>query len=394
MGKEKTSLRNKTGRKTAGSNVWEIKKDTEKSETSRDQRDKKTRKTYSDRPRKYSPDRERKESSDRPRKYSPDKERRESSDRPRKYSPDRERRESSDRSRKYSPDIERRESSDRPRKYSPDRGRRESSERQREYSQENESRNRRNPHTDRIRLKTQNEDEQVRLNKFIANSGICSRREADEYIVAGLISVNGKTVTELGTKVRYNDDIRFNKERLKGESKVYLLLNKPKNYVTTTDDPHAKKTVMELIDGACNERLYPVGRLDKNSTGVLLFTNDGELAKQLTHPSYNKLKIYQVTLDKNITKSDLTALLEGVDLEDGTAVADSIHIVDNKNEVGIEIHSGKNRIIRRMFEKLGYDVTKLDRVYFAGLTKKGLKRGQYRFLTPKEIEILKMGAYE
>jgi 23S rRNA pseudouridine2605 synthase len=234
----------------------------------------------------------------------------------------------------------------------------------------------------------------VRLNKFIANSGVCSRREADEYIVAGLVSVNGKTVTELGTKVRHDDDIRFNKERLKGESKVYIILNKPKNYITTTDDPHAKKTVMELIDGACKERVYPVGRLDKNSTGVLLFTNDGELAKQLTHPSYNKLKVYKVILDKSIVKADLTALLEGVDLEDGTAAVDTIHIADNKNEAGIEIHSGKNRIIRRMFEKLGYNVVKLDRVYFAGLTKKGLKRGQYRFLTSKEVEILKMGAYE
>jgi 23S rRNA pseudouridine2605 synthase len=237
-------------------------------------------------------------------------------------------------------------------------------------------------------------DDLVRLNKFIANSGICSRREADEYIVAGLVSVNGKTVSELGTKVRQDDDIRFNNERLRGENKVYVLLNKPKNYITTTDDPHAKKTVMELIDGACEERIYPVGRLDRNSTGVLLFTNDGDLAKQLTHPSYSKLKVYQVKIDKNITKTDLNALLEGIDLEDGPAVADNVHIVDSKTEIGIEIHSGKNRIIRRMFEKLGYDVLKLDRVYFAGLTKKGLKRGEYRFLTSKEIEILKMGAYE
>ncbi|MDR1582732.1 MAG: rRNA pseudouridine synthase, partial [Prevotellaceae bacterium] len=238
-------------------------------------------------------------------------------------------------------------------------------------------------------------NELVRLNKFIANSGICSRREADEYIVAGLISVNGQVVTELGTKVKKDDDIRFNKERLKGEKKVYILLNKPKNYITTTDDPHAKKTVMELIDNMCNERVYPVGRLDKNSMGILLFTNDGDLAKQLTHPSHNKLKVYQVKLNKDITKADLKTLLDGIELEDGQAVADNVYVSDtNKAELGIEIHSGKNRIIRRMFEKLGYEVIKLDRVYFAGLTKKGLKRGQCRLLTPKEIEMLKMSAYE
>jgi 23S rRNA pseudouridine2605 synthase len=240
------------------------------------------------------------------------------------------------------------------------------------------------------------EDALVRLNKFIANSGTCSRREADEYIVAGLISVNGQVVTELGTKVRKDDDdVRFNGERLKGEKKAYVLLNKPKDYITTTDDPHAKKTVMELIDGACKERVYPVGRLDRNSTGVLLFTNDGDLAKQLTHPSYNKLKVYQVRLDRNITKADLKTLTEGVELEDGPAVADSVHVSEtNKSEIGIEIHSGRNRVIRRMFEKLGYSVVKLDRVYFAGLTKKGLTRGQCRLLTPKEVEMLKMGAYE
>jgi 23S rRNA pseudouridine2605 synthase len=235
----------------------------------------------------------------------------------------------------------------------------------------------------------------VRLNKFIANSGICSRREADEYIVAGLVTVNGQTVTELGTKVRRDDDVRFNKERLKGENKAYVLLNKPKNYITTTEDPHAKKTVMELVDGVCKERVYPVGRLDRNSTGVLLFTNDGDLAEQLTHPSYNKLKVYQVKLDRNISKADLKTLTEGVELEDGLASADNVYVSDtNKAELGMEIHSGRNRIIRRIFEKLGYDVVKLDRIYFAGLTKKGLKRGQSRLLTSKEIEMLKMGAYE
>jgi 23S rRNA pseudouridine2605 synthase len=238
-------------------------------------------------------------------------------------------------------------------------------------------------------------DDLVRLNKFIANSGICSRREADEYIVTGLVTVNGQIVTELGTKVRQDDDIRFNNERLKGERKAYILLNKPKNYITTTEDPHAKKTVMELIEDVCTERVYPVGRLDRNSTGVLLFTNDGDLAKQLTHPSHNKLKVYQVKLDKNISKTDLKALLEGVELEDGQAFADNIHVSDtDKAEIGIEIHSGRNRVIRRMLEKLGYEVVKLDRIYFAGLTKKGLKRGQCRLLTPKEVEMLKMGAYE
>jgi 23S rRNA pseudouridine2605 synthase len=235
----------------------------------------------------------------------------------------------------------------------------------------------------------------VRLNKFIANSGVCSRREADEYITAGLVSVNGEIITVLGTKIKPDDEVRFNNERLKGENKVYILLNKPKNYITTVDDPHAKQTVMELIDGACRERVYPVGRLDRNSTGVLLFTNDGDLTTQLTHPSHNKLKVYQVKLDKNVSKNDIKALLEGVTLDDGVAFADNIHLSESsKDELGVEIHSGKNRVIRRMFEHLGYNVVRLDRSYFAGLTKKGLRRGEYRFLTPKEVEMLKMGAYE
>ena len=235
----------------------------------------------------------------------------------------------------------------------------------------------------------------IRLNKFVANSGVCSRREADEYIVAGVVSVNGVIVTELGTKVKPDDDVRFNDERLKGEKKVYLVLNKPKNYVTTTDDPHAKHTVMELVEGACNERIYPVGRLDRNTTGVLLFTNDGDLAKCLTHPSYNKLKVYQVGLDRDITKRDMQALLDGVELDDGTAAVDAIdYIGTKKSEVGIEIHSGRNRIVRRMFEKLGYEVVKLDRTYFAGLTKKKLRRGGWRILTPREADMLKIGAYE
>jgi 23S rRNA pseudouridine2605 synthase len=236
----------------------------------------------------------------------------------------------------------------------------------------------------------------VRLNKFIANSGVCSRREADEYIQNGEITVNGEVVTTLGTKVLATDEICWNGEKLSGEKKVYILLNKPKGYVTTVEDPHADKTVMTLIADACSERVYPVGRLDKNTTGVLLFTNDGELTKTLTHPSYNKRKVYQVTLNKTLKKPDMEQLVEGVELEDGVAVADEVGYtnLEDKSEVGLEIHSGRNRVVRRMFEALGYEVKKLDRVYFAGLTKKSLERGKWRTLSPKEVSILKMGAYE
>ena len=235
----------------------------------------------------------------------------------------------------------------------------------------------------------------VRLNKFIANSGICSRREADEYIQAGLVTVNGEVITQMGTKVSYNDDIRFNGERLKGEEKVYIVLNKPKDFVTTMSDPHAEKTVMDLIEGKCNQRVFPVGRLDKMTTGVLLLTNDGELAEKLTHPSYNQKKIYHVFLDKNLSAPDFETILKGIDLEDGTIFADTLSYVDNDNsQVGIEIHSGKNRIVRRIFEHLGYKIKKLDRVLFAGLTKKNLKRGQWRFLTEQEVAMLKMGSYD
>ena len=235
----------------------------------------------------------------------------------------------------------------------------------------------------------------IRLNKFIANSGICSRREADEYIVAGLVTVNGKVVTEMGVKVQPNDEVRFNNERLKGEQKVYIVMNKPKDFVTTMSDPYADKTVMDLIGEKCPSRVFPVGRLDKATTGVLLFTNDGELTEQLTHPSYNKKKIYHIFLDKNLKQADLQQLLDGVELEDGLIQADSISYVDEDNaQVGLEIHSGRNRVVRRMFEALGYKVKKLDRVYFAGLTKKNLKRGQWRFLTDAEVNMLRMGAYE
>ena len=235
----------------------------------------------------------------------------------------------------------------------------------------------------------------VRLNRFIANSGVCSRREADTLIQAGVVTVNGEVVTELGTKVNiHDDDIRFNGERLKGEEKVYLIMNKPKGYVTTASDPHAEKTVIDLLKG-CSSRVYPVGRLDKNTTGVLLLTNDGEIAERLTHPSYDKKKIYQVSLDKELSEEDYHKILEGVSLTDGDAKADELEFIDanDKRKIGIEIHSGKNRIVRRIFDSLGYNVKALDRVYFAGLTKKGLKKGEWRYLTEGEINILKIGAY-
>ena len=236
---------------------------------------------------------------------------------------------------------------------------------------------------------------EIRLNRYVAQSGICSRREADELIAAGLVSINGTIVTELGTKVKPGDDVRFNGERIQGEQKVYLILNKPKGYVTTIEDDHAAKTVMELVAGACTERIYPVGRLDKNSLGLLLFTNDGDITRTLTHPSLKKKKIYEVTLDRALTRADFDTLAEGVTLEDGEAYFDEISwLKDDKKSVGVEIHSGRNRIVRRMFEHLGYQVTKLDRVYYAGLTKKNLKRGAWRFLTVDEVNRLKSGRYE
>ena len=235
----------------------------------------------------------------------------------------------------------------------------------------------------------------MRLNRFLAQSGLCSRREADDLITAGLVTVNGQIVTELGTKVRSTDEVKFNDSKVQGEKKVYLVLNKPKGYVTSLEDPHADKTVMELVKGACSERIYPVGRLDKNSLGLLLFTNDGDVTRQLTHPSLEKKKIYQVTLDKPLTKADMEQITEGITLEDGDIYADEVaYVSDNKKEVGVEIHSGRNRIVRRIFEHLGYAVLKLDRVYYAGITKKNLKRGQWRFLTREEVDRLKSGRYE
>lgn len=239
-------------------------------------------------------------------------------------------------------------------------------------------------------------NEPLRLNKFLANAGICSRREADDFIQAGVVSVNGVVVTELGTKVMRTDEIMFHDQKVSIEKKVYVLINKPKDYVTTIDDPQQRKTVMDLVKGVCPERIYPVGRLDRNTTGVLLLTNDGDLASKLTHPKFLKKKVYHVTLDKNVTAHDLQQILDGIVLDDGEVKADAVEYAHDtdKRQVGIEIHSGKNRIVRRIFESLGYHVTKLDRVQFAGLTKKGLRRGDWRFLTQKEVEMLQMGAFE
>lgn len=236
----------------------------------------------------------------------------------------------------------------------------------------------------------------IRLNRFLANAGVCSRREADTFIQAGVVTVNGQVVTELGTKVLRTDEVRFHDQTLSLEKKLYVLLNKPKGYVTTIDDPQERKTVMQLVKDVGSERIYPVGRLDRNTMGVLLLTNDGELASKLTHPKYLKKKIYHVFCDKNVTHADMEAILKGIHLDDGEIHADAISYVSDtdKSQVGIEIHSGRNRIVRRIFESLDYKVTKLDRVYFAGLTKKGLRRGDWRYLTEEELQMLKMGAYE
>ena len=238
-------------------------------------------------------------------------------------------------------------------------------------------------------------EDKIRLNRYIAMSGICSRREADEFIQSGVVSVNGLVVTELGAKVSQQDEVRFNGNVIRNERKVYIVMNKPKGYVTSVEDPHADKTVMELLKEGCRERVYPVGRLDKNSLGVLLITNDGDMAKKLMHPSFEKKKVYQVSLDKPLTHADMDALVQGFELDDGEIHADAVSYVGTKKtEIGIEIHSGRNRIVRRMFEHLGYKVTKLDRVYFAGLTKQRLKRGEWRFLTPREVQALRSGQYE
>ena len=233
----------------------------------------------------------------------------------------------------------------------------------------------------------------VRLNKYISNAGICSRREADKLIEAGSVSVNGVVITQMGYMVQPGDVVNYGGETLRSEAKRYFLLNKPKGFITTVDDPQCRETVMMLIDGACPERIYPVGRLDRNTTGLLLFTNDGEMAKKLTHPSSGVYKIYHVELNKPVTREDMRQMMEGIELEDGPIHVDDVQYVEeahDKRVVGVAIHSGKNRIVRRIFESLGYDIHKLDRVVFAGLTKKDLPRGRYRELTEKEVSFLKM----
>ena len=238
--------------------------------------------------------------------------------------------------------------------------------------------------------------EPMRLNKYIANSGLCARREADELIKSGYITVNGIKVTDMGVKVKLTDNVEYKGKKITPEKKVYILLNKPKGYVTTVKDPHATDTVLDLVRDATGERIYPVGRLDKSTTGVLLLTNDGDLAGRLTHPKYQVRKVYHVFADKEITRHDMEKIVEGVELEDGTVSADAISYPDpdDHTQVGLEIHSGQNRVVRRIFEKLGYSVRKLDRVSFAGLTKKNLQRGTWRFLSAKEVSMLKRGIYK
>ena len=235
----------------------------------------------------------------------------------------------------------------------------------------------------------------IRLNKFLANAGICSRREADDFIQAGVISVNGQVVDNLGAKVLPTDKVMFHDQPVRRERKVYILLNKPKNTVTTTDDPEERHTVLDIVRNACAERIYPVGRLDRNTTGVLLLTNDGDLAAKLTHPKFGKKKIYAVTLDREIDEADEAVLRAGVEIDGEKVIPDALEFPkDDRKHLGIEIHSGQNRVVRRMFEKVGYKVTKLDRVSFAGITKKNVGRGKYRFLTAKEVAMLQMGAFE
>lgn len=240
------------------------------------------------------------------------------------------------------------------------------------------------------------QEESVRLNKYIADSGLCSRREADELIASGQITVNGKKVSEMGLRIQPGDTVKYRGNVLKNEKPVYILLNKPKDVVTTVKDEHAKRSVIDLVKNACKERVYPVGRLDRNTTGLLLLTNDGELTKRLTHPRYQKKKVYHVVLDKPVAKSHLESIVEGIELDDEMVHADAASFVDSsdKTQVGVEIHTGQNRVVRRIFESLGYRVRKLDRVYFAGLTKKNLPRGKWRFLTHKEVSMLKMNAFK
>jgi len=261
------------------------------------------------------------------------------------------------------------------------------------YEKKSKPLNERSENKRYVKKSTERSDDSIRLNKYIANAGVCSRRDADVLITSGVITVNDKIVTEVGTKIKPDDKVCYDGKRLNNEKKMYVLLNKPKDFITTTDDPQKRRTVLTLIKDACKERIYPVGRLDRLTTGVLLFTNDGDMAKKLTHPKHKVKKVYHVVLDKNLSRQDLLSIVEGVELEDGVVDVDKISYVgngENKKEVGIELHSGKNRIVRRLFESLGYNVTKLDRVIFAGLTKKNIERGKWRFLTPSEVNFLKM----
>ena len=236
----------------------------------------------------------------------------------------------------------------------------------------------------------------IRLNKFLANAGICSRREADDFIQAGIITVNGEVVSTLGAKIMPTDRVMFHDQPVRSERKVYLLLNKPKNTITTTDDPEERNTVMNIVRNACSERIYPVGRLDRNTTGVLLLTNDGDLAAKLTHPKYGKKKTYQAKLDRPLEQADYDTIMAGIKLDDELIIPDDMQFIDENDHscIGLTIHSGQNRVVRRIFERVGYKVVRLDRTVFAGLTKKNLGRGKFRFLTPKEVSMLKMGAFE
>ena len=331
-------------------------------------------------------------SGDEPRGYRSKPEKRDKSgsgDEPRSYRPKTERHDktgSGDEPRSYRPKTERHDkagSGDEPRRYKPHAGNSSWSPKQRGHGHAGKASSRRT---------SVSEDGLIRLNKYIANSGICSRREADELILAGVVMVNGKVVTELGTKITPSDKVQYDNQTIRNERHVYVLLNKPKGYITTTDDPFDRKTVMTLVADACKERIYPVGRLDRNTTGLLLLTNDGEMAKKLTHPRHRVRKIYHVELDKAITKNDMITIAKGVELDDGPAVVDEIAYAEggSKKEVGVELHSGKNRIVRRIFESMGYEVVRLDRVLFAGLTKKDLPRGHWRLLTEQEVNYLKM----
>jgi len=327
-----------------------------------------------------------KASSDEPRILKPRRDNAGAPVEPRSYKSKQDKAGSPDKPRNYKPKQERRDqagTADEPRRYQPKTGSSKWSPKKRGPVQAGKGNNRKS---------SGSEDGLIRLNKYIANSGVCSRREADELILAGVVMVNGKVVTELGTKISPSDKVQYDNQTIRNERHVYVLLNKPKGYITTTDDPFDRKTVMTLVADACKERIYPVGRLDRNTTGLLLLTNDGDMAKKLTHPRHRVRKIYHVELDKAITKNDMITIAKGVELEDGPAAVDEIAYAEggSKREVGVELHSGKNRIVRRIFESLGYEVVKLDRVLFAGLTKKDLPRGHWRLLTEQEVNYLKM----